>query len=147
MISSVEYMMCCTGFEWNKHRCTYVHWRIYSNRDLDTLLYKVEVIWNGNHRSLYTNTTVDMIRLSDVFTRKKWQLLLAGIVKAQRFDTWDGHSRVLNVLHTYELCDVSTGEFIDTLSLSHSLLAGETVNCCQHIEDLKAIGNSRYCNK
>ena len=50
------------------------------------------------------------------------------------------------MLHTCELSDVSTGEFIDTLSLSHSLLAGETVNCCQHIEDLKAIGNSRYRN-
>ena len=50
------------------------------------------------------------------------------------------------MLHTYELSDVSTGEFIDTLSLSHSLLAGETVNCCQHVEDLKAIGNSRYRN-
>ena len=46
---------------------------------------------------------------------------------------------------THELSDVSTGEFIDTLSLSHSLLAGETVNC-QHIEDLKSIGNSRYGN-
>ena len=31
-------------FEWNKRRCTYVHWRIYSSRDLDTLLHKVEVI-------------------------------------------------------------------------------------------------------
>ena len=44
------------------------------------------------------------------------------------------------MLHTYELSDVSTAEFIDTWSLSHSLLAGETVNCCQHVEDLKAIG-------
>ena len=41
---------------------------------------------------------------------------------------------------------MSTGEFIDTLFLSHSLLCGETVNCCQHVEDLKAIGNSRYHN-
>ena len=38
---------------------------------------------------------------------------------------------------------VSMGKFIDTLSLSHSLFAGETVNCCQHV---KAIGNSRYHN-
>ena len=37
---------------------------------------------------------------------------------------------------------VSIGKFIDTLSLSHSLLAGETVNCCQHVQDLKAIANS-----
>ena len=42
---------------------------------------------------------------------------------------------------------MSTGEFIDTLSLSHSLLARETVNCFQHVEDLKAIGNSRYRNR
>ena len=52
----------------------------------------------------------------------------------------------LNALQTYELSDVSIGKFIDTLSLSHSLLVGETVNCCQHVQDLKAIGNSRYGN-
>ena len=38
---------------------------------------------------------------------------------------------------------MSTGEFIDTLSLSHSLLAGETVNCGKCNEDVKAIENSR----
>ena len=38
--------------------------------------------------------------------------------------------------HTYELGIVSMEKFIDTLSLSHSLLAGETVNCCQHVKDL-----------
>ena len=51
--------------------------RIYSSRYLDTLLYKAEVIWNGNHSSLYTNATIDMRRLSDVITRKSdncsWQ--------------------------------------------------------------------------
>ena len=41
---------------------------------------------------------------------------------------------------------MSMEKFIDTLSLSHSLLAGETVNCCQHIEDLIAIEDSRYRN-
>ena len=41
---------------------------------------------------------------------------------------------------------MSTGEFIDTWPLSHSWLAVGTVNCCQLIEDLKAIGNSRYHN-
>ena len=46
------------------------------------------------------------------------------------------------MLHTHGLGIVSMGKFIDTLYLSHLLLAGETVNCCQHIEDLKAIGNS-----
>ena len=40
------------------------------------------------------------------------------------------------MLHTYELGIVSMGKFTDILSLSHSLLAGESVNCCQHIEDL-----------
>ena len=49
------------------------------------------------------------------------------------------------MLHTYELSDVSTGEFIDTWPLSHSQLVVGTVNCCQHIEDLKAIVNSQYC--
>ena len=41
---------------------------------------------------------------------------------------------------------MSIGKFIDTLSLSHSLLVGETVHCCQHVHDLKAIGNGRYRN-
>ena len=38
------------------------------------------------------------------------------------------------MFHTYELGNVSMGKFIDTLSLSHSLPAGETVNCCQHCQ-------------
>ena len=38
--------------------------------------------------------------------------------------------------HSSELGIVSMGKFIDTLSLSHSLIAGETVNCCQHVEDV-----------
>ena len=42
---------------------------------------------------------------------------------------------------------MSTGEFIDALSLSHSLRSGETVNCCQRVEDFKAIGNSQYRNR
>ena len=64
----VEYWMCCAGFEWNKHRCTYVHWRIYCSRYLDTLLYKVQVkIWIEILTGLYTNATIDMRRLSDVF--------------------------------------------------------------------------------
>ena len=33
------------------------------------------------------------------------------------------------MLHTYELDIVSMEKFMDTLSLSHSLLAGETMNC------------------
>ena len=62
-LNSVEYWI---RFEWNKHRCTYVHWRIYSSRDLDTLLYKVELNVHWNYTGLYTNITIDMRRLSDV---------------------------------------------------------------------------------
>ena len=40
------------------------------------------------------------------------------------------------MLYTYELGIVSIGKFIDTLSLSHSLPAGETVNYCQYIPNL-----------
>ena len=39
------------------------------------------------------------------------------------------------MLHTYEQGIVSVEEFIDTLLFSHSLLAGEIVNFCQHVED------------
>ena len=52
--NTVEYWIC---FEWNKRRCTYVHWRIYSSRDLDTLLHKAgtctELHWKI-HWYLYT---------------------------------------------------------------------------------------------
>ena len=52
---TVEYWIC---FEWNKHRCMYVHWRIYSSRDLDTLLHKLEleceVIYTGKYTGIYT---------------------------------------------------------------------------------------------
>ena len=55
----VEYWTCCTGFEWNKHRCMYVHIVEFILVDVVTLLYKDEVIWNGNHSSLYTNATIE----------------------------------------------------------------------------------------
>ena len=38
------------------------------------------------------------------------------------------------------------GKFIDTVVDESFMRAAETVNCCQHVEDLKAIGNSRYRN-
>ena len=57
----------------------YVHFVEFILVDVVTLLYKDEVIWNGNHSSLYTNATIDMRRLSDVSTRKgdncSWQEL------------------------------------------------------------------------
>ena len=121
--------------------------RIYSSwcSHIAVLWWSEDMDWNP-HRFMYKCNNRHEKTLRCLY-KKRWQLLSAGIVIAQRFDTWDGHSRFLNALHTYELSDVSTGEFIDTLSLSHPLLVGETVNCCQHIEDLKAIGNSRYRNK
>ena len=36
---------------------------------------------------------------------------------------------------------MSIGDSIDLLLMSHLLHVGETVNCCKHVEDLKAIGN------
>ena len=60
---NVECWTCCTGFEWNKHRCTYVHWRIYSSRYLDTLLYTDELSMELNMHwkcsSLYTHATIE----------------------------------------------------------------------------------------
>ena len=47
-IGSIRIYILTTGscLEWNKCSCRYVHWRIYSSRDLDTLLYKVELELN-----------------------------------------------------------------------------------------------------
>ena len=47
----------------------------------------------------------------------------------------------------YHNCHFRTGEsvngkLIDTVVDESFMLAGETVNCCQHVQDLKAIGNS-----
>ena len=44
--------------ETNTDVCMYT-WRIYSSRDLDTLLYKVEVKMHGICSSLYTNATIE----------------------------------------------------------------------------------------
>ena len=38
----------CNGFEWNKHRCMYVHWRIYCSR-----------CSHWKCRSLYTNAIIE----------------------------------------------------------------------------------------
>ena len=75
----VEYWI---RFEWNKHRCTYVNFVEIILVDVVTLLYKDEMIWNGNYSSLYTNATIDMRRLSDVFTRKEYFLSLCEAVIA-----------------------------------------------------------------
>ena len=41
---------------------------------------------------------------------------------------------------------MSSGKFIDTVVNESFMLAGETVNCCQHSQNLKAIGNSQFHN-
>ena len=46
---------------------------------------------------------------------------------------------------THELGIVSIGKFIDTLWVIHYLLE-KPVNCCQHVQDLKAIEDRRYRN-
>ena len=62
--------------ETNTDVCMYIG-RIYSSRYLDTLLYKLELNVHWIYTGLYTNATIDMRRLSDVFTRKgdncSWQ--------------------------------------------------------------------------
>ena len=62
----------------------------------------------------------------------KWELL-AGMFIAERSVTWDGYSRVANMIHTYELGIVSVGKLIDIVVDESFMYAGETVNCCQHI--------------
>ena len=65
LVGGVEYWI---HFEWNKHRCTYVHWRIYSSRDLDTLLHKVDLkILYESYTGIYTHTTIAC---------PKWEMLL-----------------------------------------------------------------------
>ena len=44
---------------------------------------------------------------------------------------------------THEVVQVSMEKFIDTIVDWSFMLPEETVNCCQHIQDLKAIGNSQ----
>ena len=63
--------------ETNTDVCMYIE-EFYSSRDLDTLLLKVEVIWNGYHNSLYTNATIDM-RDSQMSLQEKVTIALAGI--------------------------------------------------------------------
>ena len=51
----------CTQCRTNEG-CTYVHWRIYSSRDLDTLLYKLELKSEWSHWKIhwfYTITTME----------------------------------------------------------------------------------------
>ena len=45
-----------------KHRCMYVHSRIYSSRDLDTLLHKVDLIYIGKYTAIYTHATIALAK-------------------------------------------------------------------------------------
>ena len=53
---------------------------------------------------------------------------------------------VSSVIHTLLLADVSMGKLKDTVVHESFHQLEKTVNCCQHVQDLKAIGNSRYRN-
>ena len=86
----------------------------------------------------------DIIEL--IVHKDRWELLLAGMFIAERSVTWDGYSRVANLIHTHELDIVSMGKLIDTVVDVSFMHAGETVNCCQYVQDLKAIGKSWYHN-
>ena len=48
----------------------YVHFEEFILVDVVTLLYKLELNVHWIYTGLYTNATIDMRRLSDVFTRK-----------------------------------------------------------------------------
>ena len=111
---------CCTSgwWSWNEMNIVNLHWLMYICNN--------EITWDNSQMSFTTK--------GDNYS---W---------LRDSNTWEDQSRVLNALYTYELGIVSMEKFIDTLSLSHSLLAGETVNCCQYVEDLIAIEDSRYRN-
>ena len=59
-------------FEWNKHICMYVHWRIYSSRDLDTLLHKVDLLneYIGKYTGIYTHATIAWAKWDDTCERQ-----------------------------------------------------------------------------
>ena len=50
------------------------------------------------------------------------------------------------MIHTLFLADVSMGKLIDTVVYDSFNQLEKIVNCCQHVQDLKAVGNSRYHN-
>ena len=83
-VRSVEYWI---RFEWNKRRCTYVHWRIYSSRDLDTLLYKVEVSKHWKNTGLYTLATKDW-DMWELLLGANWQVRIDRITIAWETVTW-----------------------------------------------------------
>ena len=63
----VEYWI---RFEWNKRGCTYVHWRIYSSRYLDTLELNIELNW------ICIGNAVIYIQCNN--GREMWELLLGA---------------------------------------------------------------------
>ena len=50
------------------------------------------------------------------------------------------------MIHTLLLANVSMGKLIDTVVHESFNQLDKTVNCYEHMNDLKAIGNSRYHN-
>ena len=123
-IPVVAYWMCCTGFEWNKHRYTYVHWRIYSSRYLDTLLYKVEVIWNGNHSSLYKcNNRREWMRLLSEVQLTHWNWIELQL--HEKVSHWDLNLWNVISLFASHLTAVSVNWYLHWLLITQS--AGKTI--------------------
>ena len=67
-ITSVEYWI---RFEWNKHRCTYVHWRIYSSRWSGYIAGHLgSEILIGKYTGIYTHA---------IIAWAMWEMLLKSI--------------------------------------------------------------------
>ena len=76
------------SFEWNKHRCTHVHWRIYSSRYLDTLLYKFELNMHWKCCSLYTLTTIEE-KGWDCSQMYNWHNVVNRITMSENLSTYE----------------------------------------------------------
>ena len=65
-------------------------WRIYSSRDLDTLLYKVEVLNDhiGENAVLYTLATKDW-EMWELLLGANWQVTVNRITIAWETVTWE----------------------------------------------------------
>ena len=103
-------MYVCTIEEFISGRCSHIAVQVWS-----------EITWIG-HQIIYKclnrlEKTLDLTLRCHTINCSwiGWELLLAGTVIVERFVTWDGHSRVSNVLHTYKVGIVSMGKFIDTI--------------------------------
>ena len=85
-------------FEWNKNRCTYVHWRIYSSRDLDTLLHRLKMkIW-----MITLENTLAFIQ------SQQWKRNVRIALRSQLTEeNWENYNDMRNCHLSEPLCEVS----------------------------------------